>query len=50
MQPSQFYVRAEKLKAVQTFIGKPEDVVVQVIPYGDRFVSLDGHTRLYGAV
>ena len=50
MQPPQFYVRAEKLKAVQTFIGKPEDVVVQVIPYGDRFVSLDGHTRLYGAV
>ena len=50
IQPSQFYVSAEKLKAVQTFIGKPEDVVVQVIPYGDRFVSLDGHTRLYVVV
>ena len=47
IQPSQFYVSEEKLKAVQTFISKPDDIVVQVIPYGDRFVSLDGHTRLY---
>ena len=27
-----------------------EDIVVQVKPYGDRFISLDGHTRLYLAV
>lgn len=50
IQPSQFFVDEEKLKAVRTFIGKAEDIVVQVIPYGDRFVSLDGHTRLYFAV
>ena len=27
IQPSQFYVDEEKLKAVQTFICKPEDIV-----------------------
>lgn len=47
IQPSQFYVSEEKLKAVQTFIYKPDDIVIQVIPYGDRFISLDGHTRLF---
>lgn len=45
IQPSQFYVSEEKLKAVQTFISKPDDIVIQVIPYGDRFISLDGHTH-----
>lgn len=50
IQPSQFFVDEEKLIAVRTFIGKAEDVVVQVKPYGDRFISLDGHTRLYLAV
>ena len=47
IQPSQFYIDEEKLAAIRTFVHKPEDVVVQVIPYGDRFISLDGHTRLY---
>ena len=47
IQPSQFFVDEEKLAAVATFIRGPEDIVVQVIPYGDRFISLDGHTRLY---
>lgn len=50
IQPSQFFVDDEKLKAVRTFIDKVEDIVVQVKPYGDRFISLDGHTRLYLAV
>lgn len=50
IQPSQFYVDEEKIKAVQTFISTSEDIVIQVIPYGDRFISLDGHTRLYLAV
>lgn len=50
IQPSQFFVDEEKLKAVRSFIGKAEDIVVQVKPYGDRFISLDGHTRLYLAV
>lgn len=50
IQPSQFFVDEDKLKAVRTFIGKAEDIVVQVMPYGDRYISLDGHTRLYFAV
>ncbi|MBQ8080818.1 MAG: hypothetical protein IJ240_02855 [Clostridia bacterium] len=50
IQPSQFYVDEEKLKAIQAFISNAEDIVIQVIPYRDRFVSLDGHTRLYWAM
>ena len=50
IQPSQFFVDEEKLAAVRSFIHQPEDVIIQVIPHGDRFISLDGHTRLYAAV
>ncbi len=47
IQPSQFYVDEDKLEAIKSFINKGEDIVVQVIPWNDRFISLDGHTRLY---
>ena len=46
IQPSQFFVDAEKLAAVSRFVRAPEDIVVPLVPYGERFVSLDGHTRL----
>jgi hypothetical protein len=47
IQPSQFFIDEDKLAAVSSFIEKPEDIVIQVMPYEDRFISLDGHTRLY---
>lgn len=50
IQPSQFYVDETKIAAVGTFIHKPEDIVIQVLPHGDGYISLDGHTRLYYAV
>ena len=50
IQPSQFYVDETKIAAVGTFIRKPEDIVIQVLPHGDGYISLDGHTRLYYAV
>ncbi|MBR5961993.1 MAG: hypothetical protein IKZ98_13500 [Clostridia bacterium] len=50
IQPSQFFVDEEKLAAIRTFIHKPEDVVIQVLPWNGRYISLDGHTRLYAAV
>ena len=50
IQPSQFYVDEEKLEAVSTFIRKADDIVIQVIPYEGRYLSLDGHTRLTYAV
>lgn len=50
IQPSQFYVDKEKIDAIASFIGKEEDIIVQVIKYGNRYISLDGHTRLYYAV
>ena len=50
VQPSQFFVDEEKLAAIRSFIHQPEDVIIQVLPWNDRFISLDGHTRLYAAV
>lgn len=50
IQPSQFYVDKDKVAAVATFIEKGEDIIIQVSRYQDRYISLDGHTRLYYAV
>lgn len=49
IQPSQFYVDEDKLEAVSTFIRCGEDITVQVMPQGQRYISLDGHTRLFYA-
>ena len=50
IQPTQFFVDEEKLGAVAAFLNKPEDVIIQVHADCGRFLSLDGHTRLYYAV
>lgn len=50
IQPSQFFVDRDKLAAIGTFIEKPEDIVIQVLPHEGRYIALDGHTRLYYAV
>ena len=50
IQPSQFYVDKDKIDADSTFIDKGEDIIIQVSKYQDRYISLDGHTRLYYAV
>lgn len=50
IQPSQFFVDADKITAVSTFLQKPENIIIQVIPHNGRYISLDGHTRLYYAV
>ena len=47
IQPSQFYVDQEKLRAVESFIKEPEDIVIPVLEQEGRYVSADGHTRLY---
>lgn len=49
IQPSQFFVDQDKLDAILTFIKAPEDVIVQVMRWQDRYISMDGHTRLYAA-
>ena len=49
IQPSQFFVDREKLAAVATFLSDWEDVTIQVLPWEDRYIALDGHTRLYWA-
>lgn len=50
IQPSQFYVDEEKLSAISSFIRKPEDIIIQVLPHQGRYIALDGHTRLYHAI
>ena len=50
IQPSQFFVDEDKIVAISSFIHKPQDIIIQVLPNEDRFISLDGHTRLYYAV
>ena len=49
IQPSQFYVDREKLAAVEAFLRGAEDVIIQVLPREDRYIALDGHTRLFWA-
>lgn len=49
IQPSQFYVDNDKVGAVATFIKDSKDIIVQVVKYNDRYISLDGHTRLFYA-
>ena len=50
IQPSQFFVDEDKIAAISSFIHKPQDIIIQVLPNEDRFISLDGHTRLFYAV
>lgn len=50
IQPSQFYVDEDKVAAVSTFVWEPQDIIIQVLPFEGRYISLDGHTRLYYAV
>ena len=50
IQPSQFFVDEDKIAAISSFIQKPQDIIVQVLPHEGRCISLDGHTRLYYAV
>lgn len=50
IQPSQFYVDEEKVFAIQKFVHSAEDIIIPVVPYKGRYISLDGHTRLYYAV
>lgn len=50
IQPSQFYVDEDKISAISTFIEKSDDIIIQVMPFEGRYISLDGHTRAYYAV
>lgn len=50
IQPSQFFVDEEKIAAIRSFIHDPQDIIIQVTRYQERWLSLDGHTRLYYAV
>lgn len=46
IQPSQFFVDEDKLRAVSAFVHAIEDVVIPVARMDGRWVACDGHTRL----
>lgn len=50
IQPSQFYVDSTKKMAVENFINMEMDVIIPLVEYGDRYISMDGHTRLSVAI
>ncbi|MCD8005739.1 MAG: hypothetical protein LUF29_02015 [Oscillospiraceae bacterium] len=50
IQPSQFLIDKNKVKAVASFVHKPEDIVIPLVKCGNKFISADGHTRLALAV
>ncbi len=47
IQPSQFYIDKDKIEAVNQFIFSADDIIIPVLPHDNRYISLDGHTRLY---
>lgn len=50
IQPSQFFADEDKIEAVKSFIREPDDIIIPLIKEGERYISLDGHTRLATAV
>lgn len=50
IQPSQFFIDMDKVKAIESFIRSGEDIIISLAKIKDTFISLDGHTRLYYAV
>ncbi len=50
IQPSQFFIDEDKIAAIRSFIHSPQDIIIQVMKHQGRYISLDGHTRLYYAV
>ena len=50
IQPSQFFADRDKKDAVLTFIQGEKDIVIPLNKLGDKYVSVDGHTRLFAAI
>ena len=38
IQPSQFFVDEDKIAAISSFVHKPQDIIIQVLPDKDRFI------------
>ncbi len=47
IQPSQFFVDEEKLRAIEPFFHTGAELKIPLLRYGERYLSCDGHTRLY---
>ena len=49
IHPSQLYISKEKIDAVSTFINTEKDIIVPVAKQDNKYILLDGHTRVYYA-
>lgn len=47
LQPSQFYINAEKMNAIAAWAKRVEHFIIPVLNHADAWIVLDGHTRLY---
>lgn len=47
IQPSQFYIDEDKVNALKSFIKNSKDIVIQVVKSDERYICVDGHTRLF---
>lgn len=47
---TQWLVSEKKLADLNQWLATPEDVIVPVFPYKNRWIALDGHTRLKAAI
>ncbi len=50
IQPSQFYVSNDKKQAIKSFVETEKDIIIPLTPLKDKYISLDGHTRLLVAI
>lgn len=50
IQPSQFFVDRDKVKAIESFIESEDDICIPLAKINNYCISEDGHTRLYYAV
>ena len=50
IEPSQFYIDEDKLKAVETFVNNEDDIIIPIVHKDNHYISIDGHTRLKAAL
>lgn len=50
IQPSQFFIDQEKKAAVASFAVTADSIVIPLVKSEERYISLDGHTRMAVAI
>jgi hypothetical protein len=50
IQPSQFFVDEDKVRAVSSFIHSTHELILPLTLISGKYVSLDGHSRMVAAI